>query len=157
MGKFNKDMKNNKISKNTKISKNNKINKEKTPAKLSTMYRERKFNMCIAVNPDRNRNLKGMEYFKIYNSIDPTKATKVARIKFREANYVIHKNKGGKKNWVLNSKERKHLVKMLNSLSDKGEVWNEIIYHFNNKAGEKILEENLLIPEYRSLRSKKIK
>lgn len=104
---------------------------------FATVYRERNFNMCIAVNPDRKRNLKGMEYFKLYNSADPTKATKIARIKFREADYVIHRNNGGKKNWILNSRERRQLVEMLNSLSDKGEVWNEIIYHFNNKAGEK--------------------
>ena len=39
-----------------------------------TIYRERNFNMCIAVNPDRKRNLKGMEYFELYNSADPHKS-----------------------------------------------------------------------------------
>lgn len=109
--------------------------------------------MCIAVNPDRKRNLKGMEYFKLYNSADPTKATKIARIKFREADYVIHKNNGGKKNWILNSRERRQLEKMLNSpssdvLSGRQRVWDEMIYHFNNEAGIKALPENLPIPDY---------
>ncbi len=118
-----------------------------------TIYRERNFNMCIAVNPDRKRNLKGMEYFKLYNSADPTKATKIARIKFREADYVIHRNNGGKKNWILNSRERRQLEKMLNSpssdaFSGGSRVWDEMIYHFNNEAGIKALPENLPIPDY---------
>lgn len=123
---------------------------------FATIYRERNFNMCIAVNPDRKRNLKGMEYFKLYNSTDPTRATKIARIKFRQADYVIHKNNGGKKNWILNAKERRQLVKMLNFpssyvFSGGDRVWDEMIYRFNNEAGIEALPKNLPIPNYNNL------
>lgn len=49
---------------------------------FSTVCRNAQFGMCIAVNPDQKRNLKGMEYFKVYKHIDPLRATKIARIKF---------------------------------------------------------------------------
>ena len=61
--------------------------------------------MCISVDPSPNENYGNAEYFKVYNHIHPDKATKIARIKFRECGYVIHCNNGGKKNWELNLKE----------------------------------------------------
>lgn len=118
---------------------------------FATVQRDNRFNMCVAVNPDRKRNLKNTEYFKVYNHIDPTKATKIARIKFREYEYVIHNNNGGKKNWKLNSKERKQLMKILISPSknfpDK-RVWDELIRNYNNEAGFDSLPKNLVIPDY---------
>lgn len=118
---------------------------------FATVQRDNRFNMCVAVNPDRKRNLKNTEYFKVYNHIDPTKATKIARIKFRECEYVIHNNNGGKKNWKLNSKERKQLMKILISPSknfpDK-RVWDELIRNYNNEAGFDSLPKNLVIPDY---------
>ena len=118
---------------------------------FATVQRDNRFNMCVAVNPDRKRNLKNSEYFKVYNHIDPTKATKIARIKFRECEYVIHNNNGGKKNWKLNSKERKQLMKILISPSknfpDK-RVWDELIRNYNNEAGFDSLPKKLVIPDY---------
>lgn len=118
---------------------------------FATVQRDNRFNMCVAVNPDRKRNLKNTEYFKVYNHIDPTKATKIARIKFRECEYVIHNNNGGKKNWKLNSKERKQLMKILISPSknfpDK-RVWDELIRNYNNEAGFDSLPKKLVIPDY---------
>lgn len=118
---------------------------------FATVQRDNKFNMCLAVNPDNKRNLKGMEYFKVYNHIDPTKATKIARIKFRECEYVIHHNNGRKENWKLNSKERKQLVQILTSPSKnfpEKSVWDELIRNFNNESGSELLPKNLKIPNY---------
>ena len=118
---------------------------------FATVQRDSRFNMCVAVNPDRKRNLKNTEYFKVYNHIDPTKATKIARIKFRECEYVIHNNNGGKKNWKLNSKERKQLMKILISPSKRfpnKRVWDELISNYNNEAGFDSLPKNLIIPDY---------
>lgn len=121
---------------------------------FSTVCRNAQFGMCIAVNPDQKRNLKGMEYFKVYKHIDPLRATKIARIKFRESDYVIHHRNGGKKNWVLNTKERTNLIKILNSPSIEGHgkyVWNEMIYYFNKESGKLLLPEDLPIPNYHYL------
>ncbi|MDE6539428.1 MAG: hypothetical protein K2K66_04495 [Ruminococcus sp.] len=82
---------------------------------FATVARDYNLNVLLAVNPDKNRNLKDMEYFKFYNDTRPDKAPKIARIKFRSPEYVIHHNNGGKENWFLNSKEKKMLIKLLNS------------------------------------------
>lgn len=118
---------------------------------FATVQRDNRFNMCVAVNPDRKRNLKNSEYFKVYNHIHPDKATKIARIKFRECGYVIHCNNGGKKNWELNLKERKQLMRILISPSKSfpnKSVWEELIRNYNNEAGFDSLPKNLRIPDY---------
>lgn len=74
--------------------------------KFATVGRFQKYNMSVAVNPDANRNKINTEYFKVYNNEFPGKATKIARIKFRSCEYVIHRNRGNKENWVLNRREK---------------------------------------------------
>ncbi len=118
---------------------------------FATVQRDRKYNMCVAVNPDSKRNLKNKEYFKVYNHIDPTKATKIARIMFRDCKYIIHKNNGGKQNWELNAKERRQLMTILISPSTKSpqnRVWDELINSYNYEAGLKLLPKTLSIPLY---------
>ncbi|MCM1507803.1 MAG: hypothetical protein NC177_11815 [Ruminococcus flavefaciens] len=105
---------------------------------FATVGRFQKYNMSVAVNPDNNRNLKDMEYFKVYNHIDPTKASKIARITFRSCEYVIHRNRGKKENWFLNRRERKQLIEILKSSSKKDigyTVWQSLILNFNYETG----------------------
>lgn len=105
---------------------------------FATVGRFQKQNFSLAVNPDRKRNLKNAEYFKVYNHIDPERATKIARISFRSSSYIIHHQNGGKKNWVLNQKERKELMQILQSSSKKHPgytVWQSLILYFNYEVG----------------------
>lgn len=105
---------------------------------FATVARASDLNICAAVNPDNKRNLYGMEYFKVYNHCDPTKASKIARIKFRSPDYVIHRNNKNMKNWILNSKEIKNLMILLNSPCKKHpkfSVWQGLILDFNYETG----------------------
>lgn len=93
-------------------------------------------NNFIAVNPDPSRGWYGEEYFKVYNNDNARKADKVIRIKFRSAEYVYHKNSDGKKDWNLNSKEKKTLIKLLQTPSkfDNLSNWQYAILQFNLEA-----------------------
>ena len=68
-------------------------------------------------------------YFKIYNSIDRSKATKSTRIGIiGGAHYIIHNNEI----WILNSSYRQALIKIMSkpikNLSNKSiTVWDKII------------------------------
>lgn len=89
----------------------------------------------IGVNPDIGRNLYNMEYFKVFNSPSFIKATKEARIKFRSSEYVQHRD--NKKPWILNSKEKEHLIEQLSKPSkyeDNCMVWQYGIMQFNLEA-----------------------
>ena len=76
-------------------------------------------NMCIGLfDGFTYRGLDKDPYFKVYNSADPTKATKLARIRFSRPEYVTGHTTGpdaGKKEWILNSSEKKKLIKLLNA------------------------------------------
>ena len=93
-------------------------------------------NNFIAVNPDPSRGWYGEEYFKVYNNDNARKADKVIRIKFRSAQYVYHKNSDGKQDWILNSKERKQLIDLLNKQSKLPGFtnWQYAIIQFNTEA-----------------------
>jgi len=105
---------------------------------FATVARASDLNISVAVNPDSKRNLYEMEYFKVYNHYDPTRANKIARIKFRLPDYVIHTNSKGMKNWVLNAKEIKNLMLLLKSPCKKHpefSVWQGLILDFNYETG----------------------
>lgn len=93
-------------------------------------------NNFIAVNPDPSRGWYGEEYFKVYNNDNARKADKVIRIKFRSPEYVYHKNSDGKKDWNLNLKEKKTLIKLLQTPSkfDNLSNWQYAILQFNLEA-----------------------
>lgn len=93
-------------------------------------------NNFIAVNPDSSRGWYNEEYFKVYNNDNARKADKVIRIKFRSAQYVYHKNSDGKQDWILNSKERKQLIDLLNKQSKLPGFtnWQYAIIQFNTEA-----------------------
>ena len=88
----------------------------------------------ISINPDVTRNWYGEEYFKVYDNLSIGRAKKLARIKFRSPEYVIHYNS----NWVLNTKEKKELIKFLkepNKLLDGVSTnWQYAIVMFNREA-----------------------
>ena len=103
---------------------------------MATVGRDYSVPMVVTVNPDPRR--VGNEYFKIFNSDTFVGADKVARILFRKAEYVTHKD--SKKPWILNSKEKRALVNFLKSKSDKIGLtdytnWQVAILQFNEEKG----------------------
>ena len=77
---------------------------------MSTFFRNDDV-LCI-VNPGFGRI--GDSYFKLYDSNSLRTATKVARIKFTEPKYVIHKDENGLQPWIFNNREKKLLIEYLN-------------------------------------------
>ena len=96
-------------------------------------------NSYIAVNPDSSRGWYNEEYFKLYDAQNARKATHIARIKFRKAEYTVHSNSDGKESFKLNTKQKKDLINLLNSKSKKETgltVWQYAILQFNLEAIE---------------------
>ena len=122
---------------------------------MATVFRDKDSKQLCQVNPDRGR--KGLEYFKLYNSDSYDTSNSIARISFREPKYINHKNSDGKENWILNSKQKKALVKALNLPSKKYKGYNNYqtaIIDFNNEKGldidltEENLVDDLKYPDY---------
>ena len=76
-------------------------------------FESQKEKMCIHVNPDIKR--VGDEYFKVYDSDRHQTAKRVARILFRKSQYVYHKDGKAKATWEMTAKERRKLIKILNT------------------------------------------
>lgn len=100
----------------------------------------------------------GNPYFKVYKGTNYQSAEKMCRISFEKPEYIVHTNNNGAENWILNSKERKQLVKLLNKKSGsasftKSEMsnWELAIVEFNKEKGytqiktEKLIKKN---PKY---------
>lgn len=132
--------------------------------------------ILLAVNPDRNR--VGDRYFKMYNSKDYNRATKVARIDFFTPRLIQHSSE--KAPWMeLNRRNVGNLIKMLNMkavLNKQYYVWDLLKYYWNYEMGisvpdldeyvegryDEIHKDNkryvpasLRIPDYKQLVSKK--
>ena len=112
---------------------------------MSTVFSDRKAGISIQINADENR--VGLPYFKYYNSFQYSKATKVARISFKSADYIIHKNADGKQNWYLNAKEKQQLVLILLSkpayFSHGYTVWQKLIIQYNAEKFQ-LMEDDTL-------------
>lgn len=80
---------------------------------MATVYRNEKYGICVAVNPDSGRI--GDSYFKYYNASSYGKATHVIRILFNRPDYVVHKD--DKQLWEINFYDKKILIKALKSPS----------------------------------------
>lgn len=112
---------------------------------MSTVFSDRKTGISIQINADENR--VGLPYFKYYNSFQYSKATKVARISFKSADYIIHKNTDRKQNWYLNAKEKQQLVLILSSkpayFSHNYTVWQKLIIQYNAEKFQ-LMEDDTL-------------
>lgn len=96
----------------------------------------------ITVTADSGRNYYNQEYFKIFNSESPSKATKVARILFRRPEYIYHKDQY--EQWILNSKERKALnlaFKQKSKYQKDCTIWQYGILQFNLETYDIPFEE----------------
>ena len=105
-------------------------------------------NMYIWVDGDgaTGRNFIKDPYFKRYDNTNVKQATKVARIKIKESKYIYHND--GKDIWVLNSKERKQLIKTLEKpISDNKKIWDLILETVEKETGQR-LEEYIDMPDY---------
>ena len=110
--------------------------------------------MCIVVN--RSEFRKGNPYFKVVNHNSFVKAEKIARISFLKPEYIIHKNRDGKTNWVLNNQEKRHMIELLHQKSTnifrngkRMSNWEKAIAQYNM--------ENSLINNIEKAEDKKLK
>lgn len=133
----------------------NNLNEEEILPKSIFVYSNNDYNMSLVINLYfKDIIIDGNEYFKVYNNINPNKATKVARIKFRKPEYIIYDNNNGIENWFLNSIEKRSLMRILispSSLYPDRIVWNELIRLFNKEIGYNSLPNDLKMPKYNYL------
>jgi hypothetical protein len=113
---------------------------------MVTVARDVQRKMLIEVNPDMH---KGNAYLKLYNAASKQKASEVARISMYEPIYIEHANvgrKAGKKDWILNSKEKREFIAFLNSVQNGYTVWQKTIIDINKELDlfEEDTMENLL-------------
>lgn len=90
----------------------------------------------INVNPESDR--LSIAYFKVFNAESFRKATKVARLHFKDSGMEYHKDRSGKQQWKLNSKEIKRIVKLLKSNHtdyDGYTNWQVACYQWNLENG----------------------
>jgi hypothetical protein len=89
--------------------------------------------ICIYVEGQINSNYIKDPYFKLYDSISETDAKRIARIGVKDgAHYVYHGKNEGKEFWILNSKERKLLEKLM---SEPG-VWEKTLKEINARGND---------------------
>lgn len=98
---------------------------------MSNVFRDERNNVTYQLNTDPNR--LGDPYFKLYNSKSVRSATLVARISFLSPEYVTHTDGLGKQPWILNSQERRMLVKTLTSKVRGDILWKRLIYTYNDE------------------------
>lgn len=114
---------------------------------MATVHRDAQCGILIQVNPSKSRI--GERYFKFYNSSSYSSATKIIRISFDSPKYIFHVNEDGKEDWILNSKEKKLLVNILNKPSNSYpdySVWEVAKFNWNNEA----LKNQIAFPLYQS-------
>lgn len=86
------------------------------PIQEKAILKSQQFSFSLHVTDDTDRYTGvGGAYFKWVNNISFNKTDKIARIRFDKPEYVTHKNKDGKQNAILNSKQKKQLMTLLSS------------------------------------------
>ena len=107
------------------FSKDNQVNE------MSMAWVDQKAQKCCWVeNPNTHEN----DYFKYYDSFSYRKANHIARISLKSPQYLKHKNKDGKKNWILTNKEKKELIQLMqeDSTNHKGFTnWQATLIQYN--------------------------
>lgn len=93
---------------------NEEFNKLFALNEMAMAWTDRDAGRCVWVE---NTNTHNNQYFKYLNSFSYQKADKVVRISLRLPKYLVHKDSMGKQSWILNSKEKKELIDLMNSAS----------------------------------------
>lgn len=110
---------------------------------MSMAWRSIQRGRCVWVeNPTGYNN----RYFKYLNDTSYQKVDKVARISLSNLEYLKHKDFDDKKLWILNSKEKKELVTLINSPSEEYPQltnWQQTLYTYNRDNFEIPLNEIL--------------
>ena len=114
--------------------------------------------MSVGCFPNPNYNYGDDAYFKVFNNTQYDSASKITRIRFKSPTYIIHLNQV----WDLNNKEKKILIRILNSRytgvkfdNDQtvATVWDALIRDFNSQVKQRdYLPLDLKMPDYRKLR-----
>ena len=99
---------------------------------MATITRDidRKGNILIAVNPERDR--LSIPYFKVYDSDDILTAKRVIRLHFKDSGMEYHKDKY--KEWVLNADDKKHIIRVLKKTSKRFKAytnWQYMCFQWN--------------------------
>ena len=118
---------------------------------MSTVCRDNKNNVSIAVNPDSER--QGHPYFKFYNNVYYGDAAKVVRILFNSADYVENKNAEDQKLWKLSHKEKKLLKELLSSPSAEYSdmtIWEACKFEWNFEYLEQSINLNKYVNKKKS-------
>lgn len=105
---------------------------------FATVARDYTNNLTVAVNPDSRKKFGNSQYFKVYDSSEPKKASRILRIKFRTNEYIIHSNPKNLKTWNMNGDDIDNLISLLNSPSKRDlgySVWQSLIISFNYETG----------------------
>lgn len=105
---------------------------------MATIGRHENPNFLVAVNPDTNRF--GDCYFKYYDDKSFDSAKRVTRLSFTAPVKVKHRNRDGKQEWDLNTKDRKNLCNYLDEPSKDYRLsgltnWVMALYHCDNECG----------------------
>lgn len=101
---------------------------------MATIATDEKLN--INVNPEADH--LSIAYFKVLNAESFRKATKVARLHFKDSGMEHHNDGLGKQPWILNSKELKHIIELLKEPNDSHDGytnWQIACYQWNLENG----------------------
>ena len=107
--------------------------------------------LSIAVNPDQTKSISFVAdpYFKVYNGGSFSSSTKIARISIKDPHYIYHKNNGNKKQWILNTNERKILNNILLSVIGTKTVYDLLLDDIYNYCG---VRPKIPLPDFSYIR-----
>lgn len=91
-----------------------------------TSYSSSEYKISIGVFNDIGNKFQYDPYFKIINADNMSKASKIARVRFKDLTYIIHSDKY--KHWDLNKKD----IKLLNNIirlkgKSNNTVWEDLL------------------------------
>lgn len=112
---------------------------------MSQAFGDREFKVNVWV--ERPGKYKGSDkYFKYSDSSSYEKATKCCRINIEKPIVEYHRNADGKMDWVLTERDKRDLVKLLNSTySETNNMthWQQILFTFNADRFQMKIDEFL--------------
>ena len=108
---------------------------KENPNLSSTVFYDKKINMCIRVEIDLGDDK--LKYFKLYDNWDYTEASKVARISFLDHDYVFDLSDKHEA-WTLKIEDKKRLIEIFES--DDHSIWKHAIRCFNNESAADVCD-----------------